>query len=350
MGNVLTYSGITTKIKAMQSRFLKENDYRELIASETVPKAVAFLKTTAGYRELFSDFDENQLHRGEVEQQLSLSKYYDFSKLYRFANMKQRKFLDLYFIHYETIALKICIRSIFSNNPVKLNYSAFEEFFEAHSELDIVRLGNCTTLAEFHDCLKGTRYETILSRIGSLSDATLFDYEMQLDLGYFKLVWKAKDKYLDKRERLILTASLGSKMDLLNLLWISRAKEYYRMEPAGIYAMLIPIQYKIKDAQMKALVESATLADFYACIKKTYYSRFLPENAKQETKDLESLYQTAIGKIHSSGMRKNPYSIAAINAYFYFKETEIHKITTTIESIRYGLQPKDILSIVLEKE
>lgn len=350
MGNVLTYSGITTKIKAMQSRFLSENDYRELIASETVPKAVAFLQSTAGYHDLFSEFDESQLHRGEVEQQLSLSKYYDFSKLYRFANMKQRKFLDLYFIHYETIALKICIRSIFSNNPVRLNYSAFEEFFEAHSEIDIVALGNCTTLAEFHDCLKGTRYESVLSRIAQLPDATLFDYEMQLDLGYFRLVWKAKDNYLDKTERLILANSLGTKMDLLNLLWISRAKEYYHMDPAGIYALLIPIQYKLKDTQMKALVESASLKDFYALIKQTYYTRFLPDNARQETKDLETLYHSAIGRLHSGGIRKNPYSIAAINAYFYFKENEIHKITTTIESIRYGLQPKDILSIVLEQE
>ena len=37
----------------------------------------------------------------------------------------------------------------------------------------------------------------------------------------------------------------GSKIDLLNIQWIYRAKKDYNMKPADIYLMLIPIHYKL---------------------------------------------------------------------------------------------------------
>ena len=347
MGSILAYSGIATKIRAMQSRFLTKEDFHTLISCESVPKAVTFLKTRDGYRDLFAQCDESSLHRGDIEQLLSLSKYYDFSKLYRFANVKQRRFLDLYFIHYEIIVLKTCIRSLFAGKPITTNYAAFETFFEAHSDIDIVALSSCSTLNEFLENLTGTRYGPLLSRIASRPGVTLFDYEMQLDLSYFRLIWKSGIKCLDKAEQQILMNSLGTKMDLMNLLWICRAKEFYHMKPETIYALLIPIRYKLKDSQLAALVESADLTEFYSQVRRTFYSRFLPEDARRDTKDLEAMYHQTLGRIHARGAQKNPYSVAVINAYFYYKEMELHKIITAIESIRYGLNPKDIQSIVL---
>ena len=46
----------------------------------------------------------------------------------------------------------------------------------------------------------------------------------------------------------------GSKIDLLNLQWIYRAKKYYNMKPADIYLLLIPIHYKLSTDQVKEMV------------------------------------------------------------------------------------------------
>ena len=35
--------------------------------------------------------------------------------------------------------------------------------------------------------------------------------------------------------------------------------------------------------------------------------------------------------------KSDPYSIAALNSYLYFKEKEIRRIITTLERIRYGV-------------
>ena len=48
---------------------------------------------------------------GRIEQLLNLAQYEDFASLYQFANMKQRRFLDLYFMHYEIGIVKTCLRN-----------------------------------------------------------------------------------------------------------------------------------------------------------------------------------------------------------------------------------------------
>lgn len=44
MSSLLSYSGLSTKIRAMQSRLLTTQQYRELAELKTVPQAVAYLK------------------------------------------------------------------------------------------------------------------------------------------------------------------------------------------------------------------------------------------------------------------------------------------------------------------
>ena len=44
MGSLLSYSGLTTKIRAMQSRLLTDDQYRELAELKSVPQAVTYLK------------------------------------------------------------------------------------------------------------------------------------------------------------------------------------------------------------------------------------------------------------------------------------------------------------------
>ena len=49
MGSLLSYSGLTTKIRAMQSRLLTDDQYRELAELKSVPQAVTYLKQQPAY-------------------------------------------------------------------------------------------------------------------------------------------------------------------------------------------------------------------------------------------------------------------------------------------------------------
>lgn len=133
MGSLISYSGISTKVKAMERFRIRPEQFEAMADLGSVPEAVQFLRSNPSYEKAFSKASEDELHRGKIEQLLNLSKYHDFAKLYRFANVGQRRFLDLYFMHYEIDILKTCLRNAAGNRESAQDLSGFKEFFDKHS-------------------------------------------------------------------------------------------------------------------------------------------------------------------------------------------------------------------------
>ena len=141
MGSVLSYSGISTKIRAMSSHLVTDEQLQEIVRFSDVPQVAAYLKKTPEYAKAWSDLDENNLHRGEIEKLLKKSIFGNFSRIYNFANKEQRKFLALYSKRYEIRVLKEIMTNLFdhrSTNPVDM--SPYRDFFLHHSKLDIDRV------------------------------------------------------------------------------------------------------------------------------------------------------------------------------------------------------------------
>ena len=55
MGNLLSYSGISTKIRAMQSKLTTEEQLLEILQLSDVPQVIAYLKRTPEYAEAWED-------------------------------------------------------------------------------------------------------------------------------------------------------------------------------------------------------------------------------------------------------------------------------------------------------
>ena len=49
MGTLLSYSGISTKIRAMQSKLITEEQFQEIVQLSSVPQVAAYLKRTPEY-------------------------------------------------------------------------------------------------------------------------------------------------------------------------------------------------------------------------------------------------------------------------------------------------------------
>lgn len=348
MSGLLAYSGITAKVKAMQRHFITDDEYRELAALDSVSDAVNYLKRIPSYETIFQSVDEQSLHRGMIEQRLTLSLYDDFAKLYRFTNISQRKFLDLYFMHYEITILKKCLRSALDNQNFDFDLSAFQDFFDKHSKLDIIKLSSCGNLQELITELGGSPYSVLLNHLSDTREPTLFDYEMHLDLMYFRAVWKTKSRQLTRSEAKVLSQCFGSKLDMLNIQWIYRSKKYYRLSSVDIYALLIPAHYRLRKEEIIRMVEAGTLEEFYTALADSFYGS-LELTDLNEKPDLEGLYEQVLNRIHRITSQRDPYSMAALNSYLYFKELEIQKLITVIESIRYGIRADEICSYVIKK-
>lgn len=58
---------------------------------------------------------------------------------------------------------------------------------------------------------------------------------------------------------------------MLNLQFILRSKRYYKMEPAAIYAQLIPVNYKLKKEEITAMVEATSREEGEQIFNRTWY-------------------------------------------------------------------------------
>ena len=195
-------------------------------------------------------------------------------------------------------------------------------------------------IVELVDNLRGTEYYAPLQKLRDAEDANLFDYDLALDLYYFSSMWKKNKRLLKGKELELYTRDCGTKIDLLNIQWIYRAKKYYHMLPPDIYSLTIPIHYRISVEEFKMLVEAPTLEEFERQLGTTYYAKKL---VGFEGKKLEHIYKECLKRLYLSDRRKNPYSIATVNTYLFLKEEEIYKLTTALECIRYGLSSRETL-------
>ena len=338
MGNVIAYSGISAKVRAMQAQLLSEEDFKRLGSFASSHSRAAFLRTFRPYRDSF-DENEGTLHRADIERRLLLSIYRDFDKLYRFSGQQQRRFLNLYFEHFEARRIKACLQAVIARGEMP-DVGLYWPFMQKYAHVDLIRLCKSDRLETFIDNLEGTVYHAILKRLYDSNAAGLADYETAIDMRYFNTMWKKKDKVLTKEGSRIIAKTLGSRIDFLNLSWIYRSKKYYRMTPQEIYGLLIPVRYRISLEEMKRMVEADSLEAFEQAERQTYYGDMM-ERCRAEARSLYEAAEQLLAEIYKTSARENPYSIAPLNTYFFLKEREIVRIVNIIERAHYQEQQPD---------
>lgn len=345
---LLAYSGITTKVRAMEGRLLSSTEFQELAGQEDVRSAADYLKALPAYAQVFSGLDDTKLHRAYIEQILTQSEYRDFTKLYRFSSVKQRRFLDLYFKHYEVEVIKKLLRHMLGGREGQPDLSVFRDFFEKHSSLSLAALCKAKNPDEFIAALEGTVYGTLLEKLREKGQSSLFDYELRLDLFYFQSIWNMRGKILSKSEKKILDTCFGSRLDLLNIQWIFRARRLYRLSPADVYALLIPVHYRLRADKVRQLVEAENDAQFFEVLTETPY-KLTGDGVAGQIPDIQRLSNQMLDQIYKKTGRSYPHSPAILDFYLYRKEQEMRKIVTALEGIRYGLPQAEIMGL-LEKQ
>ena len=343
MGSRIHYSALVTKIRAMQSRLLKEEDFRILASMENVPQAAAYLRQIPSYQAAMIDLEDAQIHWEDVERLMVGTLYYDFSKIYRFCNGKQRQVLKLYFAKYEIAVIKRALRRIFNHGDRTGEARGLRATLQKYTKVHLAEMAQAETISQFLEALRDTDYQNVLARLEHSEHASLFDYEMTLDLFYFSRIWKEKDRFLRGKELGMMTATLGSGIDMLNMMWIYRARKYYQMPAASIYTLVIPITYRLKDEEIREMVMAESLGKLEALLHRTWYGK---RALDFDCGELEKLYRQILRKVYWTERQKDPYSMATVTAYLYDKEQEIDMLTSVLEGVRYGLSSQEILSYV----
>ena len=112
MGNLLEYSGIVTKIRAMEAKLLSPEQFTEIANLGSVPEIADYLKKNTAYADVLDTLEEVQLHRSNIEKVLVQSLYRDYTKIYRFCGQKHRRFMKLILKNYEIDLINYCLRIV----------------------------------------------------------------------------------------------------------------------------------------------------------------------------------------------------------------------------------------------
>ena len=117
------------------------------------------------------------------------------------------------------------------------------------------------------------------------------------------------------------------------------------MNTANIYALLIPVNYRLSKKDITVLVESESTSAFETALAQTYYGKHY-ERLSPNT--LEEMYSYIMKHVLSKESKQDPYSVATIYCYLYHKEHEIDRLTTVLECIRYGVDPDDTMNYIFK--
>lgn len=341
MGSIFKYSGLTTKIRAMRADFITKNQYAKLSELSSVGELVGELKSTGAYAKTFENVEATDIHRGKLEKLVTTSKYRDFEKMYRFANMEQRRYMKLYFIKYEIEILKKVIIQFAGAGDEELFGGAYEAYGK-YPDFNIGDVLATTNIDELVQALKDTVFYNSMRLVQELPNATAFDYEIALDLFFFTYLWKKKNKIFKGDELKHIGMNLGTEIDTLNIMWIHRAKRYYHLSSEKIYSMIIPVYYKLRKHQIKSLVESEDENSFLAELSMTHYGKCIADEDITSGNG-EKTFERYLIACYQKLFKLNPYSLSAIDAYLKDKELEIKNLVTLAECIRYGYTSEEIL-------
>lgn len=333
--SVLAYGAVATKIKAMKGRMLNRRDFEQMAQMASVREVAVFLKNHSAYSGALAGLDENDIHRGQIEQKLEIAMFNDFISIYRQFDPKMRNFLNIYFLKYEIEILKSILQMILDDREISYDLSAFVDFFDKHTDLHVKKLFESPDLHGFVDNLKGSEFYPIL-QAATEKEMSLFDIEMRLDLYYFRMLWRTIDKKTGGQDQKLAKEIVGTRADIINIMWIYRAKRYYNVDEATIHSYLIPVHRHLSVAQIDSIVAAPDIGALESEIGKTKYKDMFVSLDEQ---GMQKKYKTVVNQIEKSLMSRFPYSLAIVIGYMNIKETEIENIISIIECVRYNWEP-----------
>lgn len=328
------YHGMQAKVRAMGKRLLSPEDYDALLSKSTVREIAAYLKEHTGYSGALSRLEETTVHRGDLEKAVQWTFYDEVMKILRFSSAQDKRFFRLYILRHETELLKRVLRGYVSGERVQEMH--VPEGYRRYLQIQPDSLLHAADLSAVIEQMRGTDYYRLLQRFRGGND--LFGMEMTLDDFYFKRAWNTVQKELSGRNRELIEDTLGSEIDLLNIIWIARCKRFYKMPGERIPAYLIPISHKLSKEKLTALTAAPDAEGVFDRLKGTCYDGIFTDGVPWEM-----AMQVYLLKKHRQHYRQEPLSIGCPIGFLHLKENEISNIVKMIERARYYAQQELLL-------
>ena len=345
MARAARYGFINAKLRARISGMLPREWFMTVAGSHSLTEAIAMLDGTA-----YSSASEVYKQTGDLklmEVEIQRLERQDIAVVQKDLWASATSFASALLEQFTAETVKNAIRVWFARSVAG---RAIEEVVAylirdtPQDNLSVDALVNAADGDALVAALSGTPYESIVAAHlpEVLERQSLFSLELAIDRWYFAQLDQAASQ-LDRRDAEIARRLLGIRIDQLNLHWITRIKEFYKMPESDVVASLIPGGTGFNIRSIETIYRSDAPAGAIADALADKYGD--SEALGGETDDLHRLtllsfmlQEILLHEIHRV-LGGYPFTIGIVIAYIFLRQNEARMITTVINARAYELDP-----------
>ena len=350
---VRKYGFINAKLRARFTKFLDERLIDQIMDAPTLTDALILLRNTP-----FSDLEQAFNQGGDLKLvELVLFKhevdlYQDIQRYLHGEVLDVVRALALYGeIENVKNALRLFFDRVIRGRDIE-DASRYLYTSVIEHNIDARLVSHAENLDEAVGLLAESPYGPILDRHRDFieKEKSLFKFEMALDRYYYKNLIE-KVETLKGRDKAIALRIVGIEIDLLNVNWVIRFRNFYKLPQTDVLGLTVPHGYTL---DQEALMEVYASENITRILKNIVTKRY-PSLAVFLTYEASDAYarilliEQVLDQILMLEVRRilsgYPFSIGTVLAYFILKRRDIRRAATALHGKQYNVSKERIRGI-----
>lgn len=335
MNPSMAYDAILVKINYRKSRLFKNLDWEKLIECNTVLELKEQLTNNEELSKVMKSLSNESIDRNSLEAALGKFKTLETENLLNYFIADYKEFVIALLVESEIKDLSLVLRKIARSESLQDIEDRFTHS-KRHKTLPFDKLVNSKTVFQFTENLKGTPYYAQLRNLTNEDAITReFHIEMKSYIEYYRNLTEKAQK-LDNLDRNTAMEIIGLKIDLLNVQWIYRALNFYKISKEEILIYSLNGGSTIDNPKLKELCNSKSTDEF-----KKKVNSFLKKDIFSNDDDVG--IDLIVNKyLYNYINKKKTGSIGVVVSYMYLLDFLVEDITTILEGINYKLDKDNI--------
>ena len=258
--DAVAYSAANARLRGRKARLLDDAVWRDLLAANGYSAAIDVLRSTV-YGDLLSENAPGSLSVEDVERRMNAHVADNHLRAMAFLRGARRDLLVVLWQRYELDNLKALFRALEQGMEMG-RLRRYLTPLGGFSTLPWDTLLQERSVMGLIELLRDTHYINPLRNALPLyqRDGSLFGLEVALDVRYYRDLAAAVNKLhgVDRREARRI---IGTRIDLLNVSWAYRFREYYRLSPEEIVNYTLWRTYRTDTALVRRIAMGASPQD-----------------------------------------------------------------------------------------
>lgn len=338
---------IATKARAMYGARVTPADYEELLKKRSVGETAAYLRDNTHYHEVLTQLDPAAIHRGQLENLLRSLRYIQYQRLIAF-DFGQQELYQYIYAWDESRQIIALLRFLASQHgkPEAEQYNfRYDRRLARRTSYNLEKMVEVKSYRELIDFFGDSPYGRILRHfpLGPDGQVNLMGCEQAISTWYYRRQLEIVDRELRGEDREAMRQVFYRHIDQENISQTYRLKRFFHSPPDFIRNSLLPFKTPMGKV-VEQMIEAENLRGLHSVLEHAGLAR---GGTEDDTDFIETTVQRLRFRQSKKDLRGSGVPPVVLHAYITQLEVELGNIINIIESVRYGLPPDEIRSMLV---